>query len=85
MRATSIIQCQGNLNLKSSFKGINRMSILHSKHSLNLEEIIFISKGQVRYIQTLTGQVEAPSFETSKFSLYFCICQAGILLSQTCR
>jgi hypothetical protein len=28
-------------------------------------------KGQVRCIQTLTAQVEAPSLETSKFSLYF--------------
>ena len=28
-------------------------------------------KGQVLYIQTLTAQVEAPSLETSKFSLYF--------------
>ena len=28
-------------------------------------------KGQVRCIQTLTVQVEAPSLETSKFSLYF--------------
>jgi hypothetical protein len=36
-----------------------------------LEEIIFVSKGQVRCIQTLTVQVEVPSLETSKFSLYF--------------
>ena len=28
-------------------------------------------KGQVLYIQTLTAQVEAPSLETAKFSLYF--------------
>ena len=28
-------------------------------------------KGQVLYIQTLIAQVEAPSLETSKFSLYF--------------
>ena len=53
-------------------------STLHSKHSLILEEIIFTIntdsiKGQVRYIQTLTVQVqvEAPSLETSKFFLYF--------------
>ena len=37
---------------------------------LILEEIIFISKGKVRCIQTLTIQVEAPSLEMSKFSLY---------------
>ena len=34
-----------------------------------------VLKGQVRCIQTLTAQVEAPSLETSKFSLYFsCSC-----------
>ena len=38
---------------------------------LILEEIIFISKGQVRCIQTLTIHVEAPSLETSKLCLYF--------------
>ena len=38
---------------------------------LILEEIIFISKGQVRCIQTLTVQIEGLSLETSKFSLYF--------------
>jgi hypothetical protein len=32
-------------------------------------------KGQVRCVQTLTPQVEEPSLETSKFSLYFsCSC-----------
>ena len=51
-------------------------STLHSKHYLIIEEIIFIMntdsiKGQARCIQTLTVQVEAPSLETSKFSMYF--------------
>ena len=59
-------------------------STLHSKHYLIIEEIIFIMntdsiKGQARCIQTLV-QVEAPSLETSKFSLYF-----QVVLSQSIR
>jgi hypothetical protein len=49
-------------------------TIIHSKHSLILQKIIFIMNTnsiKVRCIQTLTVQVEAPSLETSKFSLYF--------------
>jgi hypothetical protein len=50
-------------------------STLHNKHSLILDETIFIMntgsiKGQGRCIQTLTVQVEASSLERSKFSLY---------------
>jgi hypothetical protein len=48
------------------------MLILKHVHIiLFLEEIIFISKGKVRCIQTLTVHVEAPSLETLTFSLYF--------------
>jgi urate oxidase len=40
---------------------------IYGIHSVRYDSI----KGQVRCIQTLTAQVEAPSLETSKFSLYF--------------
>jgi hypothetical protein len=40
---------------------------IHGIHSVRYDSI----KGQVQCIQTLTAQVEAPSLETSKFSLYF--------------
>jgi hypothetical protein len=58
------------LSFKTQFK-IEFLGPFYGRKKSLLQEIIFVSKGQVRCIQTLTVQVEVPSLETSKFSLYF--------------
>jgi hypothetical protein len=63
-------ECNGKKKTASVYShGPSRPSYIYI--ILILEEIIFISKGKVRCIQTLTVHVEVPSLETSKFSLYF--------------